>query len=434
MPDDAAARALLRETYDDYRRFVNPSLARVMRLSGTPVAVSALGTEIVDQSGRRLLDFAGGYGTFSLGHRHPRVVAAVEAQLREIALSPKTTFDPLAGRLARRLAEIAPGDCEVSFFANSGGEAIEAALKLAAAATGRSRIVATDDGYHGKTLGALAASGAEAYRAPFAALLAPVTHVPFGDAAALAGALEAGDVAAFVVEPVQGEGGVNVPPLGYLAEARRLCDETGTLLVVDEVQTGLGRCGYLFACERDGVVPDVVTLAKGLSGGVVPIGVAIARRAAWDRAYASRPLLHSSTFGGSPLACAAALAALDVTRDERLVERARDRGAHLLAGARRIAARYPEVVAEARGLGLLVGLELTSEGYGGAIVAEMLRRGVTTAWTLNRQRVLRLEPPLIVIEAEIDVALAALRASVEAALARLGDRGSSSAAALVAEA
>jgi len=219
---------------------------------------------------------------------------------------------------------------------------------------------------------------------------------------------------------VQGEGGVIVPPLGYLSRARAACDAAGALLIVDEIQTGLGRCGLTFACERDRVVPDVLTLAKGLSGGIVPIGAYVARPSVWNAAYGKAPTLHTSTFGGSPLACAAALAALDVLRDDGLIENARLRGEELLAGARAIGADYPGVVREARGLGLLAGVELRHEGYAGTIVPEMLRHGVTTAWTLNRQRVIRLEPPLIVTAAEVDRALTALRAGVRAAHERLG--------------
>ena len=203
----------------------------------------------------------------------------------------------------------------------------------------------------------------------------------------------------------------------YLTAARALCDAAGALLIVDEVQTGLGRCGKLFACEFDGVVPDVMTLAKGLSGGVVPIGAYIARPAAWNAAYAKAPLMHTSTFGGSPLACAAALAALDVLRDDDLVRNAAKRGAQLLAGARRVAAEYPAVVAD------VLGVELRSEGYGGTIIPEMLKRGVTAAWTLNLQRVIRLEPPLIVTEAEVDCAIGALEEAVRAAYERLGALG-----------
>jgi putrescine aminotransferase len=191
-------------------------------------------------------------------------------------------------------------------------------------------------------------------------------------------------------------------------------------LIADEIQTGLGRCGLMFACERDGVVPDVMTLAKGLSGGVMPIGAYVARPSVWDAAYGKNPLAHTSTFGGSPLACAAALAALEVLATDGLVENARARGEQLLLGAQTIAAEYPSVIREARGLGLLAGIELRNEGYGGTIVPEMLKAGVTVAWTLNAQRVIRLEPPLIVSAAEIARALEALRAAVHVAGERLG--------------
>jgi len=411
-------QALYDETYENYRAFVNPPLARVMKLSGAPVAVRAHGSTVWDHAGKAYLDFAGGYGVFTLGHTHPRVVAAVREQLDLMALSGKTMFEPLLGRLARALAEITPGDLSISFFGNSGAEAVEGALKLALAATRRSKIVATANAFHGKTLAALAVSGRDAYKDPFGPALLEIERVPYGDAAALELAMR--DAAAFIVEPLQGEGGVRLPPPGYLQRARELCDASGALLIVDEIQTGLGRCGMLFASDRDGIVPDVLTLAKGLSGGVMPIGAYVARPHVWKAAYGHAPLLHTSTFGGNPLACAAGLAALAVLRDEDLVENARLRGEQLLSGARKIAAEYPSVVREVRGLGLLVGVELRNEGYAGTIVPEMLKAGVTTAWTLNMQRVIRLEPPLVVTPDEVEHALAALRGAVHTASQRLG--------------
>jgi putrescine aminotransferase len=414
--------ALYDEVYESYRAHLNPPLARVMKLSGSPVEVRGDGCTITDHTGKTYLDFAGGYGVFTLGHRHPRVVAAVKDQLDRMALSGRTMFNPLMGRLAKRLAEIAPGDLSISFFANSGTEAVEGALKLARAATKRPAIVATDDAFHGKTLGALSASGRDAFRDPFLPLLADVRRVPFGDAAALRAVVDH-DVAALIVEPVQGEGGVNVPPDGYLRDVREICDESGAVMIADEVQTGLGRCGTLFGCDREDVVPDVMTLAKGLSGGVVPIGAYVARPAVWNAAYGKQPLLHTSTFGGNELACAAALAALDVLRDEDLVVNARERGEQLLAGARATMQRYPAVIADVRGAGLLVGAELRSEGYGGTIIPELLKRGVTAAWTLNQQRVIRLEPPLIVSAAQVETALRAFDESVRAAYDKLGTLG-----------
>jgi len=413
-----SAGALADEVFENYRRYVNPPLARVMKLSGSPIEVRAEGSTIWDQNGKAYLDFAGGYGVFTLGHRHPRVLAAVREQLDRIALSGKTMFNVLLGRASKRLAELSPGDLEISFWCNSGTEAVEGAIKLARVATGRKKIVATHDAYHGKTFGALSASGREAFQMPFRPLLADVAHIPFGETASLEAALA--DAAAFIVEPVQGEGGVNVPPEGYLRAVRAACDRTGALFIADEVQTGFGRCGYRFGCDRDGVVPDLMTLAKGLSGGVVPVGAYIARSPVWMRAYGKAPLIHTSTFGGSELSCAAALAAMEVLESEGLAENARARGEQLLVGCAAVAAEFPQVVAGVRGLGLLVGVELRSEGYGGWIIPEMLKHGVTAAWTLNQQKVIRLEPPLVVRPEEIERALAALRAGVAAALGNLG--------------
>ena len=409
---------LYSEVYENYKSFVNPPLARVMKVSGSPVEVRAQGCTVYDQNGKAYLDFAGGYGVFTLGHSHPKVIAAVKAQMELMSLSGKTMFNVPLGRAARKLAELAPGDLQISFFANSGTEAVEGAIKLAKAATKRHKVVATHNAYHGKTLGALSASGREYFRSEYEPLMPQFEHVAYGEVDELKSALA--DAAAFIVEPVQGEGGVIVPPAGYLRAVREMCDATGALFIADEVQTGLGRCGMLFGCNRDGVVPDVMTLAKGLSGGIIPVGAYIARPSVWNAAYAKAPLMHTSTFGGNELACAAALAAMDVLIEDDLVGNARARGLQLLAGAQKLAVQYPQIIREVRGLGLLVGIELTSEGYGGAIIPEMLKHGVTAAWTLNMQRVIRLEPPLIVTEPEVDRALEALSAGLASAQQKLG--------------
>jgi putrescine aminotransferase len=413
-----APQALYDETYENYKNYVNPPLARVMKVSGSPIEVRAQGSTIWDHNGKAYLDFAGGYGVFTLGHSHPKVIAAVKAQMELMSLSGKTMFNVPLGRVSKRLAELAPGDLQISFFGNSGTEAVEGAIKLARAATKRHKIVATRNAYHGKTLGALSASGRDYFKEAYAPLLTDVAHVEYGMTEGLAQVLA--DAAAFIVEPVQGEGGVNVPPAGYLREVREICNATGALFIADEVQTGLGRCGLLFGCDRDGVVPDVMTLAKGLSGGIVPVGAYIARPSVWNAAYAKHPVMHTSTFGGNELACAAALAAMNVLVEDELVENARARGEQLLSGTQALVQKYPTVLKEARGLGLLVGVELTSEGYGGWIIPEMVKRGVTAAWTLNMQRVIRLEPPLVVTAEEVDRALAALEAGLATAQEKLG--------------
>lgn len=409
---------LYAETYENYKTYVNPPLARVMKVSGSPVEVRAQGSTIFDHYGKAYLDFAGGYGVFTLGHSHPRVIAAVIEQLQLMSLSGKTMFNPLLGRVSKKLAELTPGDLQISFFANSGTEAVEGAMKLAKAATKRHKIVATTNAFHGKTLGALSVNGRDYFRATYEPLLPEIVQIPYGEAQALDEALV--NAAAFIVEPIQGEGGVIVPPSGYLRAVRAACDRHGALFIADEVQTGLGRCGMLFGCNRDDVVPDIMALAKGLSGGIIPVGAYIARAPVWNAAYAKAPLMHTSTFGGNELACVAALAAMEALESENLVENAALRGEQLLEGARELAERFPEVVADVRGLGLLVGVELRNEGYAGAIIPEVLKRGVTVAWTLNMQRVIRLEPPLLVSEQEVGTALSALSAGVESAREKLG--------------
>ena len=388
------ADALRDRTVSQYAEHVNPGLARLLNFAGFGVEVSAEGVWLTDHEGRRYLDCLGGFGVFSLGHRHPRVVEAVRRQLDLMPLGAKVFFSPIQAELAERLAEIAPGDLQYTFFSNSGAEAVEAALKFAKAATGRHRFVSTHGGYHGKTLGALSATGREKYQKPFEPLVPGFSFVPFGDGGAAAAAID-GETAAMIVEPIQGEGGIRVPPDGYLQVLRRRCDETGALLIVDEVQTGLGRTGRNFACEWDGVAPDLMTLAKCLGGGVMPIGATMGTPEVWQRVFGENPLVHTSTFGGNPMACAAGVAALDVLRDERLAERSLEIGAVLADGLRRETAGS-DLVAEVRGRGLMIGVELAMDEVGELVTAQMVKRGLVAAYTLNNPRVIRFEPPLTI--------------------------------------
>jgi putrescine aminotransferase len=404
--------------YTAYREFINPPLARFMKIAGSPIEVRAHGSRVWDHTGKSYLDFCGGYGVFTLGHMHPKVVAAVREQLDRMALSTRVFFNEQQAALAKALADLAPGDLKISFFSNSGTEAVEAALKLARLSTKRVHIVSTHNAYHGKTMGSLTATGRDIFKDSFQPLVPEFEHVPFGDLDALERALPG--AAAFIVEPIQCEGGVVVPPAGYLRGVRDLCDRFGALFIADEVQTGLGRTGYLWGVDADGVVPDVMTIAKGLSGGVIPIGATISKTDVWMSAFGKTPLVHTSTFGGNPLACSAGLASLEVLVEERLVERAKAMGDYLIASARALQARHPDVVAGVRGRGCVVGVELTSEGYGGVIIPECLKLGMTAAYTLNQQKVIRLEPPLIVTQAEIDEAMGILERGVVKAREKLG--------------
>jgi len=404
--------------YTAYKEFVNPPLARFMKVAGAPVEIRARGCRVWDHTGRSYLDFCGGYGVFTLGHMHPRVVAAVRDQLDKMALSTRVFFNEQMAMLAKALADLAPGDLAISFFSNSGTEAVEAALKLARLSTKRAHIVSTHNAYHGKTMGSLTATGRDVFKDSFQPLVPEFEHVTFGDLDALDKALP--NAAAFIVEPIQCEGGVVIPPAGYLKGVRELCDKHGALFIADEVQTGLGRTGYMWGVDADNVVPDVMTIAKGLSGGVIPIGATISKRDVWMRAFGRSPLMHTSTFGGNPLACSAGLAALQVLVDEKLVDRSREMGAYLVKRADDLRAEHPDVIAEVRGRGCVVGVELTNEGYGGVIIPECLKLGMTAAYTLNQQRVIRLEPPLVVTKDEIDEAIDILGQGVAKAKDKLG--------------
>ncbi len=404
------ADALRASVVSDYSEHLNPGLAKLMQFAGFGVEVSAEGMYITDQDGRQYLDFLGGYGVFSLGHRHPDVLKAVMDQLQKQPLSSKTFFNPVQGALARRLAEVAPDGLQYTFFSNSGTEAVEAALKMARAATGRTGFVSTEGGYHGKTLGALSVTGREKYRKPYQPLVPGASFVPYGDLAAAEAAINE-TTAAFIVETVQGEGGVHVAPPGYLAGLRAACDRAGALLIADEVQTGLGRTGKWFGCDHEGVSPDLMTLAKALGGGVMPIGATMGTAAVWNKVFADNPLTHTSTFGGNPLACAAGLAVLDIMERDNLVERVATQGDRLQAALKEAFKDQP-LVAEVRGQGLLIGVEFAEDEVGELVIAQMMKRGVIAAYTLNNPRVIRMEPPFLVTDEQIDHAVNCLKESV----------------------
>lgn len=392
---------LFLDVVDNYTNHVNPYLARLVTFAGFGVEVDAEGCFIKTHDGRELLDCLGGYGTFAVGHRNPKVIAAVKDQLDHMALSGKAFLSAQVGELAKKLSSIAPPGLEFTFFSNSGTEAVEAALKLAKGHTGRSKIVSTHDSYHGKTLGALATTGREKYRKRFEPLMPGVVFVDFGNIEQAVAAID-DQTAAFIVEPIQGEGGIHIPPDGYLAALRKRCDETGALLIFDEVQSGIGRTGTWFGCDHEGVSPDLMTLAKALGGGIMPIGATMGTKAIWDNIFGQNPMAHTSTFGGNALACRAALATLEVIEEEGLLERSRVLGERLLKGLQQMAETHCDIVFEVRGRGLMVGLEFKIDEVGELVVSQMLKRGVCVAYALNNPRVLRFEPPLVITEALID--------------------------------
>ncbi len=393
-----------------FKAHINGGLFALVAFMGLDEAeIEAEGWLVRDSKGRQFIDCLGGYGVFNFGHRHPKIVAAVEAQLRRQPLSSKLLMSPPAVMLAEKLAEITPGNLQKCFFANSGTEAVEGALKIARLATGRKKIIYTSRAFHGKTLGSLSATDREKHRAPFDPLLGQFNVVPFGDADALVAAVD-GDTCALIFEPVQGEGGIFPAPEGYLAAAREACDKTGALLIFDEVQTGMGRTGKNFACEWDGVAPDIMCLAKALGGGVMPIGAVIGTPEVWKN-FEENPLVHTSTFGGNPLACAAALAACDVLIEERLAENALLRGEEMLAGLTEIGREFPELINGIRGRGLMIGIDFNNGDIAELFIAMMIELGVFVAFALNKPDIIRIEPPLTITSEVVAEVLTRIRAA-----------------------
>ena len=419
MPD---AEALISRTFARYREFLNPGLASLVEFMGlNTVEAESEGCYVIDARGERYLDFLGGPGVFTMGHRHPKIVEAVRAQLDRMPLGSHTLLSPLTAELAERVANVAPGPLQFSFFCNSGAEAVEGALKLARAATGRPGFVAMEGAFHGKTFGALSASGREAYRKPFYPLLESFTHVSFGDVEALEAAVTT-DTAAVILEPIQCEAGIRIPPDGYLRAVREVCDRAGSLLIFDEIQSGLARTGRMWACDWEHVAPDIMTIGKALGGGVMPLGAFVGRPEVWGM-FRENPYLHSSTFGGNPLACAAGIAALEVIEEEALADRARERGEQLLTEVRRAVTGYEDLVKEVRGRGLLVGVEFYDSDVGGLVIAGLIQHRVLSGFSINNMEVLRLEPPAVVTPEEITRAAEALAAALAAARELIGSLG-----------
>jgi ornithine--oxo-acid transaminase len=409
--------------------YLNPKLGRIVRTLGFDRRwARGEGAHLIDSEGNRYLDLLCGYGVFAIGRNHPQAIAAVrEVMEAHTANMPQLGVTLLSGVLAEQLLARAPDSVAAMVPANSGTEAVEAAIKMARAATGRPRILYAEHAFHGLTLGSLSLNGDAIFREGFGPLLPACEAVPFGDEEALKGALAQEGVAAFVVEPIQGKG-VNVAPDGYLQAAQRLCHEAGALLVCDEVQTGLGRSGRFFALEHWGVEPDLICVSKALSGGLVPIGAVLVSRAAFDAVFdgMERAVRHGSTFGGNDLAAAAALATLRVIECEGLVERAERLGSLLFELTLPLVERY-EVVSDVRGRGLMWAIEF-GEPAGGVRrslwrAAERAQPGIFSQLIVgplfhehrilcqvagHRTNVIKALPALVVQESEIRRFAAAL--------------------------
>jgi acetylornithine/succinyldiaminopimelate/putrescine aminotransferase/predicted amino acid dehydrogenase len=406
-------------------QYVNPYLGDLLRnIALDKTFVRGEGCYLYDQNGSCYLDCIAAYGALPFGHNPPEIWAALdEFRLVGEPNFIQPSYLDAAGALAQRLVELAPPGLRHVTFTNSGAEAVEAALKLCRSATGRKGILSTRNSFHGKTLGALSVTGNPAYQAPFGAPVEGFDFVKYGDLDAVEEKISRAPekYAAFIVEPIQGEGGIVEPPPGYLAGAREICSRYGVLLVLDEIQTGLGRTGCLFACEEEGVAPDLLLLAKALGGGLLPIGACLSSEAAYNRAFA---LKHSSTFAGNSLACRVGLRVLELltANGSALLEEVRKQGALLKEGLLALQEKYPHIIRSVRGRGLMLGLELGMERrrFAGSLLGiaaeqELMapalsayllnREKIRVAPTLNGGRVIRIEPPLTITAAQCRRAL-----------------------------
>lgn len=421
---DQAISISREEVGQNYTNHINPGMVKMLKfLNFDKNYVKADNTEVYDDQGRKYLDFLGGYGSLNLGHNRKEIIDAVN-KVSEKPNLLQASLGSVYSAAAYNLAQITPGNLEISFFGNSGTEAVEGAIKLARASTKKEKIIYCKDSFHGKSYGSLSITGREKYQKYFNPLLPATEMIPFGDTTALKEKLESSDnIACVILEPIQGEGGVIVPPDGYLKSVRELTKKHNVLMILDEIQTGLGRTGKLFAADYEEVVPDIMCVAKSLGGGIEPVGAYITNKEVWKKAYGSldNALLHTSTFGGNTRASAAVIASINYIIDNDLSKEAKEKGKYFLDKLKKYEKEY-DLIKEVRGRGLLIGIEFKqpesgfldkisggmvnkfSSEYMGAMVAGSLNNDyqIITAYTLNNPNVIRLEPPLTVSYEQID--------------------------------
>lgn len=362
------------------------------------VVTKGRGATLFDSEGREYIDCTGNYGVAVVGHCHPRVTEAIRDQAEMLTSCHGTFYNESRSLFLEKLHEIVPRGLDKAFLSNSGAESVELALKLARRYTGKKEIIAMMGGFHGKTMGALSATWNKKYRAPFKPLVPGFKHVPYGNINRVREAVT-DDTAAIIAEPIQGEGGINIPPRDFLPALRELCDEKDVLLILDEIQTGLGRTGKTFAFEHWGIQPDILCLAKSIAGGL-PMGVTMARGEVMSSLGSGE---HSSTFGGGPIACAAAAATLDVLVEEELPEKAAEKGEYLMEELQDIEDEY-RILREIRGMGLMIGVELRFDILN--ILMGAIERGVL--FLDAGRNVVRMLPPLVIRKGQIDSVVSVL--------------------------
>jgi putrescine aminotransferase len=381
--------------FESYGRLINPAYPSFLsKLGLNRIAAKAQGATITDSQGKTYIDCVGGYGLFNLGHNNPDIIESVTEQLREQQLFTKPLISEIQVRLAECIEKITPGELSCSFILNSGSEAIDCAIKLARLHKGGKTIITAQKSFHGHTFGALTASGIPSFKRAFQPLLPGFISVPFGDIEALKQSIS-DDTGAVLIEPIQHEAGVLLPPEGYLKKVRGLCDEHDLILILDEIKTGFGKTGRMFACEYYDIVPDILVLGKSLGGGLIPAGADVAKSHLWKRFGLSFPM-SASSYAGNVLACRAGLATIRYIQEGNLLSECEEKGKMLLRSFRDYVGEYPDVLRSANGLGLLIGIETRSGKIALELAKEMIRQGVIMVPAFGNSSVLIVEPPLVI--------------------------------------
>jgi putrescine aminotransferase len=410
----------INETRHNFDNHINPGFLEYRKSAGSDdmaMEWMANGDTFVDLHGNTYIDCLGGFGAFNCGHRHPKVIETVTNQLAKQPLSSAELIDANRSLLARILADVTPGDLQYTFFTSSGTEAVECGLKMATLATGRHYYVAFKGDFHGKTMGSLSLTSKEHFRGPFLPLLQGVRHAPFGDLDFLKKLIDCmeftGELpAAIIYEPIQGEGGVQIPPDDFIPGIREICDKYDIMMIADEVQAGMGRTGYLFATDYSKVTPDILCLGKSISGSVVPLSACVCTERAF-RGMFPDPLLHSTTTGGNPLATAAGIAAFHVILSEDLCGKAKKSGAIFMEGLEKLHQKYPKLLTAYRGRGLMIAMEFCDGDLGYEVVFEAFNRKLLLSGSLINAKTIRIEPPLNITEEHVRKALEILDESME---------------------
>lgn len=408
---EAEKQEITQETLEYFDTYVSPGWLKYRKSVSTNAAVvewKDYGAYCSGLYGEEFIDCLGGFGIYTCGHRNPEIIETVKAQLEHQALHSQELLDPLRGYLAKAVADITPGDLEKCFFTNGGAEAVEMALKLARIATGGSWFISTVGAFHGKSMGAVSMAGKGTYRVPYLPMVQQVQHVEYGNAQdvrkAIRNLVAVGEkVAGVILEPIQGENGIIIPPKGYLQEIRAICDEYGAALIFDEIQTGMGRTGTMFRCEAEEVVPDILAFGKAFGGGIMPITGIICRPHLWTQDLIDNPwLLGSPTFGGNPLACSAALATIKYMLENDIPGQCSQKGEYLITGLKNLKEKYPGVMKEVRGIGLMIGVEFITSDVGYSVAKGMFARRVLTAGTLVNAKCIRFEPAAVISLEDMD--------------------------------